>query len=165
VAVALAVGTWCTSARSAQAAGWGSAPAERPQWDRPSLGLSLVTRDWQGGRPLIGPLVTSDFVRPSRSSQMLVGRLRLSTETVASFIQLGVGYWRLDAELIPRHGWEQDKAGQLGAGIEWMILSGATSATIGVESESTVLLRGRVPSTVLRGSALATGMLVARVTF
>jgi hypothetical protein len=139
--------------------------------EQPSLGLAVVTRDWEGGRSFLGPLVTSDMVRPGRSSQMVLGRLRLSTEHLVSFVQLGLGYWRLDQELMPRHVGEVDRAGQVGAGVEWTILPGllgwATAASIGVETESTVLMRGRGagPSMCHRGAAVAVGMLVARVVF
>ncbi len=161
-ATALAFGLFAgiASIRSARA---GEAPDElhRP---RPSLELSLVARDWEGARPIVGRLVATDYVRPAHSDQLLMGRLRLSVERVATFVQFGVGYWRPDDYLSPRQPTEVDKAGQLGAGIEWTISS---IAAVALESRSTILMRDRLqgPSTCVRGVALGEGMLVGRVSF
>jgi hypothetical protein len=135
----------------------------------PALELSVVARDWNGARPVIGPLMATDFVRPARSTQMLVGRVRLSGQRVTTFVQLGLGSWRLDTPLLSRRE-EVDRAGQVGAGIEWTISTlspTSPGAAVAVESESTVLFRDRRagPSTCLHGAALAGGLLVARVWF
>jgi hypothetical protein len=160
--VALLLAAWTSSLRA-------EAETEQRRWLPPALELSVVARDWDGGRPVIGPLMTTDFLRPTRSSQMLVGRVRLSGQRLTTFVQLGLGSWRLDTPLLSRRG-EVDRAGQLGAGIEWTISTlspGSLGAAVALESESTVLFRDRRagPSTSLHGAVLAGGLLVARVSF
>jgi hypothetical protein len=162
--LAMAFLLWTSSMRAAEA-GQGSDRG----WVPPALELSVVARDWDGARTVIGPLMTTDFLRPARSTQMLVGRVRLSGQKVATFVQLGLGSWRLDTPLLSRRE-EIDRAGQVGAGIEWTISTlspGSPGAAVAVESESTVLFRDprAGPSTCHHGAALAGGLLVARVWF
>jgi hypothetical protein len=166
VALAFFVGAWTSSIHAAEAK-----EADEPRrWLPPALELSVVSRDWQGARAVIGPLIATDFLRPTRSSQMLMGRVRLSGQRITTFVQLGLGSWRLDSELLSPRVVEVDRAGQVGAGIEWTIstlTARSPGAAVALESESTVLFRDRHagPSTCHHGAALAGGVLVARVSF
>jgi hypothetical protein len=98
---------------------------------------SLVARDWGGPRAFVGHLSTTDRIRLSHSSRMLVGRLRLPAGRVTPFAQLGLGQWRIDTELLP-HRPDTSYAAQLGYGFE---LSVASFATVGFEADYTILYR------------------------
>ena len=167
-AVVLALGASCSGSRQAHAS---TAEEQREgQSARPGVSVSVVTRDWEGGTAVIGQLIATDFLRPTRSSQMVFGRLRLSGGPLASFVQLGLGTWRLDVDLVPKHTGELDRAVQLGAGVAWSASADGkddSGLSLALETDSTMLLRdrGAGASTCHRGPQVAGGMLVARIQF
>ncbi len=99
--------------------------------------ISLVARDWSGSRVLVGDMLATDELRPSRSNRMVVSRLRLAEGRVVPFAQVGVGQWRVDPTIMPLLPREQDLAAQGGFGFELM-LSRATA--LAVEADWTLLL-------------------------
>jgi len=100
--------------------------------------VSLVARDWGEARRLAGRLSVTDQFRLSRSSRMVVARVRLGEGMLAPFGQLGLGQWRVDTDLMP--GWARDTevAAQFGGGIELRITHAYAFA---VETDYTVLYR------------------------
>jgi hypothetical protein len=98
---------------------------------------SLVARDWDGPRLFVGHLSPIDRIRFSRSSRMLVGRVRVPAGRVVPFIQLGLGQWRVDTVLLPYRR-DVAYAAQLGYGFELPV---ASHAAIAFEAEYTFLYR------------------------
>ena len=83
--------------------------------------VSLVARDWGGAKRLAGgQLSLTDAMRLSRSSRMIMSRIRLGDESmrIVPFAQVGLGQWRVDSELMPQMLKDTELAAQGGAGIE-----------------------------------------------
>ena len=115
----------------------GSSQDER--WFGVSPHLSLVARDWGGTQLLLGGHTTvTDLVRLSRSSRMVVSRLRLADGRLAPFAQLGLGQWRLDTDLMPVMPHDTELAAQFGGGFEFRVTRGWDLA---IETDYTVLYR------------------------
>ncbi len=136
-----------------------SSPSWRPDADRkvvqavhdashslleggPTLGRwSLVARDWDAARALMGRMTATDEAHRGRSKRMVLLRGRLVDGPVAPFVQLGLGQWRIDPDTpgtIPR---ESLVAGQLGVGVEYAI---ASWVSLALEADCTVLDPGRL---------------------
>jgi hypothetical protein len=124
--------------------------------------LALVARDWGGAQPLIGRLSVTDTLRLSRSSRMVVGRLRLFDGIVAPFAQAGVGQWRVDTDVLPVLPRDVELAGQLGGGLEF---SADANSTIGLEADYTILYREQHEPQMISGPHLWGTYLAARVLF
>ncbi len=115
--------------------------AESPQssvapWIGAVPRLSLVARDWGESKPLVGDLGLTELLRTTRSSRMVVTRVRLADGRIAPFAQLGLGEWRVDTILLPSLPEESELAAQTGVGFEFA-LSPATA--LAFESDWTVL--------------------------
>jgi hypothetical protein len=59
---------------------------------------SLVARDWEAARLLMGHLAPTDEVKRGRSKRMVLLRGRFVDGPVAPFAQLGLGQWRIDPD-------------------------------------------------------------------
>ena len=115
--------------------------AESPQsssapWIGDVPRLSLVARDWGESKPLVGDLGLTELLRTTRSSRMVVARVRLADGRIAPFAQLGLGEWRVDTTLVPSLPQESELAAQTGVGFEFAI---SQATTLGLESDWTVL--------------------------
>jgi hypothetical protein len=102
---------------------------------------SLVARDWDAARLLMGRLAATDEVkRGRRTKRMVVLRGRLFEGPITPFAQLGLGQWRFDPDMnaMPRKALI---AGQLGIGAEYVI---ASWVSIAFEADCTVLDPGHL---------------------
>ncbi len=98
-------------------------------------GLSLVARDWDSAKLLMGRLSAVDQVQHGRSWRMALLRARFAEGPLVPFAQLGLGQWRVDPDM-PAIRHEQVFAGQLGGGVE-LILS--SWASIALEADCSML--------------------------
>ena len=136
-----------------------SSPSWRPDADRkvvqairdashslldggPTLGRwSLVARDWDAARALMGRMTATDEVKRGRSKRMVLLRGRLLDGPVAPFVQLGLGQWRVDPDTPGAIPHESLVAGQLGVGIEYAI---ASWLSVALEADCTLVDPGRL---------------------
>jgi hypothetical protein len=100
--------------------------------------VSIVARDWGDARRLAGRLSVTDQLRLSRSSRMVVTRVRLGEGLIVPFAQLGVGQWRVDTEVMPAWSRDIEAAVQIGGGFELRL---GHAYALAVESDYTVLYR------------------------
>ena len=98
-------------------------------------GLSLLARDWDTARLLMGRLSAVDQVRHGRSWRMALLRGRFAEGPIAPFVQLGLGQWRVDPDS-PAMPHDVILAGQVGAGVE---LALSSWASIAIEVDCTAL--------------------------
>ncbi len=96
---------------------------------------SLVARDWEAARLLMGRLTATDEVKRGRSKRMILLRGRLVEGPLVPFAQIGLGQWRVDPDM-PAMPHDAVLAGQLGVGVE---LAVASWASIAVEADCTWL--------------------------
>jgi hypothetical protein len=101
---------------------------------------SLVARDWDAARLLMGRLAATDEVKRGRSKRMVLLRARLTEGPLAPFAQLGLGQWRIDPDT-PAMPHDAVIAGQLGVGLEY---SFTNWASIAAEADCTLLDPGRL---------------------
>lgn len=112
---------------------------EVERWVGVTPHLSLVARDWSGVQLLMGGHVSvTDQLRLSRSSRMVVSRVRLADGRLAPFLQIGLGQWRVDTDLMPVLPRDVELATQIGGGFE---LSLAPRWRLAIEYDYTVLYR------------------------
>lgn len=102
-------------------------------------GLSLVARDWDAAKLLMGRLSAVDQVQHGRSWRMALLRARFAEGPLVPFAQLGLGQWRVDPDM-PAIRHEQVFAGQLGGGVELVLSSWAS---IALEADCSMLVRER----------------------
>lgn len=100
--------------------------------------VSIVARDWGDARRLAGRLSTTDVFRLSRSSRMVITRVRVGDGIIVPFAQVGLGQWRIDTDLKPGWACDTELAAQLGAGLELRI---ANVYSVALETDYTVLYR------------------------
>ncbi len=96
---------------------------------------SLVARDWEASRSLMGRLGPTDQVRPGRSKRMVLLRGRLLDGPISPFAQLGIGQWRIDPD-IPAMPHDSVLAGQIGVGVEHAL---ASWVALAFEADCTLL--------------------------
>jgi hypothetical protein len=110
--------------------------------DSPIIGtsphVSLVARDWSGAQLLMGSLMLTDQLRLSRSCRMVLSRVRLANGRFTPFLQVGVGQWRVDTDLVPYLPRDVEIAEQTGGGFEFAL---TRNAVIAVEGDYTILYR------------------------
>jgi hypothetical protein len=121
------------------------------------LAVSLVARDWGGAQLLVGHLTLIDQLRLSRSSRMIVTRVRMAQGPIVPFVHVGIGQWRVDTELLPRRPRDVETAAQLGAGFEFAF---SHAFALAIEADHTLLIRGlhepqMVSTPYLWGTSLA----------
>jgi hypothetical protein len=124
--------------------------------------VSLLARDWEGVKLLLGNLSLADQVRLNRSSRMLVSRLHLVSIGLAPFALVGLGQWRLDAELLPAIRHETALAGQLGGGLEVPL---GDRAAVAAGADCTFLGRTLVVPQMIGGPHPWSAFVAARASF
>ncbi|MDP9036149.1 MAG: porin family protein [Myxococcota bacterium] len=132
------------------------------RWFGLSPHVSLVARDWGGAQLLVGHLAVTDQFRLSRSSRMVVTRVRLADGRFSPFAQIGVGQWRVDTDLMPVLPRDVELASQLGGGFEATLWQHATAA---LEADYTALYREGRAAQAMPGPHLWGCFLVARASF
>jgi hypothetical protein len=101
---------------------------------------SLVARDWEEARLLMGRLAATDEVKRGRSKRMIVLRGRVVDGPITPFAQLGLGQWRFDPDM-PATPHNALIAGQLGVGAEYVV---ASWVSIAIEADCTLVDPGRL---------------------
>jgi hypothetical protein len=124
--------------------------------------LALVARDWGASQVLWGTLAVTDQFRLSRSSRMVVSRVRLSEGRLMPFAHLGVGQWRADTSVVPLLSSDVQLAGQLGGGFE---LEVAPRMIVALEGDCTVLYHEGHDVAALSTGTLWSTLLAARARF
>ncbi len=110
---------------------------------------SIVARDWDASRVVMGKLAPTDQVR--RSRRMVLMRERLLEGPIVPFVQVGLGQWRVDPDALNATH-PALLAGQAGAGIE-LVLS--TWAAVAIEADCTFLDPDRTHPPAFWGGFLA----------
>ncbi len=131
-------------------------------WVGSSAHLALIARDWGGSHGLFGGLSLMDRLRPIRSSRMLVSRVRITDGRVMPFVQVGLGQWRIDTDLLPTLPHDVELAGQLGGGVEIAL---GPRAAIALEADGTMLYRERHEAQMVCDPHVWNSLLAARVEF
>jgi hypothetical protein len=153
---------WATAPHESWRATEGVTSAPQLQWVGPTPRVSLVARDWNASQVLWGHLTVTDQMRLSRSSRMVVSRLRLAGGRLAPFAQIGVGQWRVDTSVVATLPTDVELAGQVGAGFE---LEVAPFAVIALQADCTFFFpEGREPALLASGHVWGT-LLAARARF
>lgn len=123
-----------------------AATAERPAPEPAALqpfvdvspNASVVARDWRGSMKIVGDrTMLVDDLRPTASNRMLVGRLATDAR-LTTFVQVGVGEWRIDPVMFPTARSYSELAGQIGTGFELRL---GSNLRIAGEAQYTVLHR------------------------
>jgi hypothetical protein len=137
--------------------------AEVTPWlSSPTAVLSVVARDWEGAKGLAGPTSSSDAIRVSRSSRMLVGRVAMAVGRLAPFLHIGVGQWRdPDPHLVSP---STQNAALTGAGIEVSLFAGC-GVTIEYDWTTMVLESRRAEAVASRYLGWGEAFAVARWNF
>ena len=132
-------------------------------WIGMSPRLALVARDWGVSQLLWGHLAVTDQFRLSRSSRMVMTRLRLADGRLSPFLHVGVGQWRADTSVVAYLSSDVVLAGQLGGGFE---LEVAPRTVIALQADCTMLYReGRGDGQTLASGQLWATLLAARARF
>jgi hypothetical protein len=115
-----------------------SPPALAPMFDL-SPHASLVARDWRGSMKIAGARRTLilDDIRPTASSRMLIGRIS-NDARLTTFVQVGVGEWRIDTVMFPYARSYAELAGQMGIGFDVQL---AHDVRLAGEAQYTLLFR------------------------
>lgn len=101
---------------------------EVPFVDFSSPRLSLVARDWRGSVRIAGDRkLLVDDLRPTASNRLVVARVATDAR-LTTFVQLGVGEWRIDPVMFPNARSYSEVAGQVSAGFELRLPSGVRLA-------------------------------------
>jgi hypothetical protein len=139
-----------------------AAPASEPKWFGLSPHISLIARDWGGAQLLLGHLTLTDQLRLSRSSRMVVTRVRLADGRFAPFAHVGLGQWRVDTDLMPVLPRDVEVATQIGGGFE---LAFTRRATLAIEADHTILIREVHEPQMIATPYVWGAFLAARVVF
>jgi hypothetical protein len=90
----------------------------KPFFDLALPNASIVARDWRGSMKIVGDrTLLVDDLRPTASNRMVVGRLATDAR-LTTFVQAGVGEWRIDTAMFPNARSYSEVAGQVGGGFE-----------------------------------------------
>jgi len=142
--------------------GEGSAWSPEPSWLGVTPHVSLVARDWSGAQLLVGQLMLTDELRPSRSCRMIFARVRIADGRIAPFAQAGFGQWRVDTDWVPIIPADVEIAAQLGAGFDLRL---DERASIALETDYTLLYREQHSPEMVSGPHPWATFLAARATF
>ena len=109
------------------------ADARPAHWLDLSPRVSLVARDWGETHKIAGgsSLVLTDVMRLTRSSRVLMSRVHLGSGPLVPFVQVAVGQWRVDTNMVPTLPGATEAATQLGAGFELAPVRGVRLACEG----------------------------------
>lgn len=111
---------------------------EKPFVDFSSPRLSVIARDWRGSLRIAGDrTLLVDDLRPTASNRLVVARVATDSE-LTTFVQLGVGEWRIDPAMFPNARSYSEMAGQASTGFELRLPSGLRVAG---EAQYTALYR------------------------
>ena len=132
------------------------------KWFGLSPHISLIARDWGGAQVIFGHLALTDQVRLTRSSRMVVSRVRLADGRVAPFVQGGIGQWRVDTDLMPVLPRDVELATQLGGGVE---VAFPHALTLAIEADHTILIREEHEPQMISPPHLWGTFLAARIVF
>jgi hypothetical protein len=132
------------------------------KWFGLSPHVSLVARDWGGAQLLLGHLTLTDQLRLSRSSRMIVSRVRLADGRFAPFAHLGLGQWRVDTDLMPVLPHDIELAAQMGLGFE---VAFSRRAALAIEGDHTILIRDQREPQMIATPHLWGTFLAARAFF
>jgi hypothetical protein len=149
--------SWAPAADRSPAA----SPSE-PKWFGLSPHVSLIARDWGGAQLLLGHMALTDQLRLSRSSRMVVTRVRLADGRFAPFAHVGLGQWRVDTDLMPVLPRDVELATQVGGGFE---LAFTRRATLAIEADHTILIRERHEPQMIATPYVWGAFLAARAVF
>jgi len=84
---------------------------------------SVVARDWHGSMRLMGDhTLVVDDLRATASNRMVVARLATDSR-ISTFVQVGLGQWRIDPAMFPTARSYSEAAGQIGSGFELRLSS------------------------------------------
>jgi hypothetical protein len=139
-----------------------AASAAEPKWFGLSPHVSLIARDWGSAQLLLGHLALTDQLRLSRSSRMVVTRVRLADGRFAPFAHVGLGQWRVDTDLMPVLPRDVELATQVGGGFE---LAFSRRAALAIEADHTILIRERHEPQMIATPYVWGAFLAARAVF
>ncbi len=126
---------------------------------------SLLARDWSAAKHLAGgQLLLTDAMRLTRSSRMVVSRLRFSEPgtRIIPFAQVAFGQWRVDNELMPRTAPDTELAAQGGVGIDLRV---TRAWQLAAETDFTIIYRERNEAGHATAPRMWSTMLASRIEF
>lgn len=99
-------------------------------WLELSPRISLVARDWGESHKIAGGsnLLLTDVMRVTRSSRVLMSRVHLGAGPLVPFVQVAVGQWRIDTNMLPALPGATEAASQVGFGFELAPMRGVRIA-------------------------------------
>jgi hypothetical protein len=125
--------------------------------------VALVARDWGTQMRLAGDRLTlADAMRLSSSTRMVITRVRFGDARVRPFVQLGLGQWRTDRNLLPFTPRSTEIAGQAGGGIELFL---TRSWQLAAESSVTALYREQRESDDIPQTRMWSATIASRIEF
>lgn len=125
--------------------------------------VALVARDWGTQLRLAGDrLSLADAMRLSASTRMVITRVRFGDGRVQPFLQLGLGQWRTDPNLLPFTPRNTELAGQSGGGVEILLTQ---TWQIAFESSVTALYREQRESDDIPQTRLWSATIASRLEF
>ncbi len=104
--------------------------ARPAHWLELSPRISLVARDWGEAHKIAGgsSLLLTDVMRLTRSSRVLMSRVHLGAGPLVPFVQVAVGQWRIDTNMLPALPGATEAASQVGFGFELAPMRGVRVA-------------------------------------
>ncbi|MCL2724201.1 MAG: hypothetical protein FWD69_07150 [Polyangiaceae bacterium] len=125
--------------------------------------VSFVARDWGTAYRIAGDrLSLVDAMRLTASTRMVLTRVRLNNARVTPFVQIGVGQWRTDSNILPQMPHSTQIAAQIGSGFEAQITS---YWQIACETGGTIFIRDERDAQDLPATKLWSAMIASRITF
>lgn len=125
--------------------------------------VALVARDWATQTRLAGDrLSLVDAMRLSSSTRMVITRVRFGDARVRPFMQLGLGQWRTDPNLLPLTPRSTEIAGQAGGGIELLL---TRSWQLAAESSVTALYREQRDNDDIPQTRMWSATIASRIEF
>ena len=90
---------------------------EKPLFGLTAPSASVVARDWHGSMRLMGDrTLVLDDLRATASNRMVMARLATDTR-ISTFVQVGIGEWRIDPAMFPTARSYSEAAGAIGVGL------------------------------------------------
>jgi len=112
-----------TAEREPASAGATGAEQRKPLFDLTAPTASVVARDWHGSMRIMGDrTLVLDDLRATASNRMVMGRLATDSR-MSTFVQVGLGQWRIDPAMFPTARSYSEIAGQVGSGVELRLSS------------------------------------------
>ena len=100
-----------------------AAEQRKPFFDLAAPSASVVARDWHGSLRIMGDRsLVLDDLRATASNRMVLGRLATDSR-MSTFVQVGLGQWRIDPAMFPTARSYSEIAGQIGSGFELQLSS------------------------------------------